>query len=499
MSDIISRIAKGSELSYVEIDSNFANLNTDIIAATLALKNRVRIDTPTQNLTVIQKANVVSNLGLAAVAITGSKNSIGLAEVNNTSDLDKPVSTATKQAIEDAKMSGPQGDTGLTGPQGPIGNTGSTGATGNIGPQGFIGPAGPKGDVGERGLIGGIGIMGPMGPQGITGDTGPIGSDSTVAGPTGATGIQGITGDTGIQGIKGDTGLTGQTGLTGITGTTGLTGQTGLTGPAGVAGPQGIQGIQGIQGLKGDTGLTGNTGTQGIQGLTGITGDTGAQGIQGIKGDKGDTGAVSTVAGPVGSIGPTGPQGIKGDTGAAGADAVVTSAIVVSALTYTPLASNVAISASTGTKITYDSKGLVTSSTSPTTIAGYGITDAADLGANTFTGSQSYTRIDKGTVSSGIVSFNFLAGDAQRLQVGGALTIAVTGFPPTGIFTEMVVMLVNGGSATITWPTINWVTSDGSTTTTFSLNEIILQVVGTDWVMLWSLDGGTTVFGRVIR
>jgi hypothetical protein len=42
----------------------------------------------------------------------------------------------------------------------------------------------------------------------------------------------------------------------------------------------------------------------------------------------------------------------------------------------TKLAKNSDISAGTATKVTYDTKGLIVSSSNPTTLAGYGITDA---------------------------------------------------------------------------------------------------------------------------
>lgn len=64
----------------------------------------------------------------------------------------------------------------------------------------------------------------------------------------------------------------------------------------------------------------------GEQGQKGDKGDKGDAGPQGPKGDKGDTGAT----------GATGPKGDKGDTGATGpkgADATITKAAKVSALT----------------------------------------------------------------------------------------------------------------------------------------------------------------------
>ncbi len=138
----------------------------------------------------------------------------------------------------------------------------------------------------------------------------------------------------------------------------------------------------------------------------------------------------------------------------------------------------------------------------------------ATLGANTFTGNQTggdnkliqwtlqdvaMTYLDKGTVSTGTVTFSFADASHQRLQVGGALTIAVNGWSPTNNNATLMIELVNGASAAITWPTINWIKSDGTTTTSFASNGVTLQTSGTDFVVLWTRDGGTTIYGKVIR
>ena len=138
----------------------------------------------------------------------------------------------------------------------------------------------------------------------------------------------------------------------------------------------------------------------------------------------------------------------------------------------------------------------------------------ATLGTNIFTGNQTggdnkliqwalqdvaMTYLDKGTVSTGTVTFSFADASHQRLQVGGALTIAVNGWSPTNNNATLMIELVNGASAAITWPTINWIKSDGTTTTSFASNGVTLQASGTDFVVLWTRDGGATIFGKVIR
>jgi hypothetical protein len=107
--------------------------------------------------------------------------------------------------------------------------------------------------------------------------------------------------------------------------------------------------------------------------------------------------------------------------------------------------------------------------------------------------------LDKGTVSSGTATLDYTAGSHQRIQNGGAHTIATSNWPPTGNLGEMLLELVNGAAYAITWPSINWVLSDGTTTTTFSANGVTLQAAGTDWVFLWTRNGGTTIYGKIVR
>lgn len=127
----------------------------------------------------------------------------------------------------------------------------------------------------------------------------------------------------------------------------------------------------------------------------------------------------------------------------------------------------------------------------------------ANLTANTFSGAQSYTEVDKGTVGTGTVTFSLSAGNAQRLQVSGALTIALAGFPAAGIVGDLFIKLVNGGVAAITLPTINWILPAGGAATSFAaylaaIGRTALQTAGTDFMYLWTDDAGATVYGKLI-
>lgn len=107
--------------------------------------------------------------------------------------------------------------------------------------------------------------------------------------------------------------------------------------------------------------------------------------------------------------------------------------------------------------------------------------------------------VDKGNSGTTTQTLDYSAGSHQKITVTGSHTIDTSNWPPSGNLGEMVLELVNGASATITWPTINWVKSDGTVTTSFASNGVTLQTSGTDWISLWTRDGGTTIYGKVLR
>lgn len=136
------------------------------------------------------------------------------------------------------------------------------------------------------------------------------------------------------------------------------------------------------------------------------------------------------------------------------------------------------------------------------------------LTSNTFTGAQVFSDqqvsramlidsanvfVDKGNSSTTAQTLDFTAGSHQRLAVTGAFTLSTSNWPPSGNMGEILLELVNGAAFAITWPTINWVKSDGTTTTVFASNGVTLQASGIDWVLLWSRDAGTTIYGKIMR
>lgn len=111
--------------------------------------------------------------------------------------------------------------------------------------------------------------------------------------------------------------------------------------------------------------------------------------------------------------------------------------------------------------------------------------------------------VDKGTVSSGTVTFDYTAGSSQRVQVGGALTLAFSNWAASGNLGVMHLELVNAGSAAVTFPTINWIKKDGTFTTSIATylsdaGKTALQSSGTDFAVVWSKNGGTTMYGKLL-
>lgn len=97
-------------------------------------------------------------------------------------------------------------------------------------------------------------------------------------------------------------------------------------------------------------------------------------------------------------------------------------------------------------------------------------------------------------------AINLANGGYQRwAPATGAQTLTITGWPASGRVGELMIEGVNLGAATITWPTINWIYSDGTISTTFPVSEVTLRTSGIDFVALWTRDGGTTIYGKVLR
>jgi len=234
---------------------------------------------------------------LADGAITDAKigtgisaSKVGLGNVNNTSDANKPVSTATQSELNKKENS--------------INKSTAT----SLGTSDVLFPT-------QNAVKAYVDSKVFTGPQGIAGAKGDIGNTG-VAGTNGLNGVDGAKGDTGATGSAGTNGLNGVDGAKGNTGATGSAGTNGSIGVDGAKGDTGANGSIGVDGAKGDTGANGSNGVDGAKGDTGATGSAGTNGSIGVDGAKGDTGST-------GSAGTNGVDGAKGDTGAAGSNASI--------------------------------------------------------------------------------------------------------------------------------------------------------------------------------
>ncbi len=101
--------------------------------------------------------------------------------------------------------------------------------------------------------------------------------------------------------------------------------------------------------------------------------------------------------------------------------------------------------------------------------------------------------------NSGATSaLDYVNGSVQRWAPTGSVALTVSNWPPSGAMGELLIEGINLVGATINWGSINWIKLDGTTTSAFSELGITLTATR-DWILLWSLDGGTTVYGKVLR
>ena len=273
-----------------------------------------------------------------------------------------------------------------------------------------------------------------------------------------------------LDSAPGAQGPAGPIGPAGAPGATGAAGPQGPAGPAGPTGPQGAQGPAGATGPQGPVGeglrILGTFANSGLLPSGASTGDAYLIGVDlwvwnsaawvntgPIQGPQGPAGP----AGPTGAIGPQGPQGLQGPAGPTGP---------------------------TG----------ATGATGPQGPAGL-------TGPQGSQGIPSVTNFtSKGSQGAGTQTFDVSAASMQGMTVTGSITIALTGWPAADVLGELCIELVNGGAFVITWPsTVRWIRPDGTFTTDFLAAQQPLLASGTDFVFLWSRDGGSTIWGKVLR
>ena len=119
--------------------------------------------------------------------------------------------------------------------------------------------------------------------------------------------------------------------------------------------------------------------------------------------------------------------------------------------------------------------------------------DALGLDINNL-GALDFDTTDKGNLSSS-TTVTVADDTKQKFTVTGAFTLTITFGAASGHYQEVELEVVNGAAYAITWPTINWYKSDGTTSTTIGDLTAQLQASGTNVAIVWTRDGGTTKYG----
>ena len=106
---------------------------------------------------------------------------------------------------------------------------------------------------------------------------------------------------------------------------------------------------------------------------------------------------------------------------------------------------------------------------------------------------------DKG-IGMGTQTFAYGAGQYQILTISGPTTILFSGWSAAPYLGKLRLKIVTTGTAyPITWPIINWIKGDGSTTTSFVASGIIIPATGVSFFDVWTDDSGQTVYGMAVR
>ncbi|MGH1461235.1 MAG: hypothetical protein ACRBB6_04285 [Neptuniibacter sp.] len=106
------------------------------------------------------------------------------------------------------------------------------------------------------------------------------------------------------------------------------------------------------------------------------------------------------------------------------------------------------------------------------------------------------TVTDLGNQGSGTVTLDLSGGKRKfKVTVTGPITLAVSNWPAAGKYAEFELELVNGGAFAVILPTINWLLGDGSSSTTFGDTNVALNASGSNTLVGWSTDNGSTVYG----
>ncbi len=151
----------------------------------------------------------------------------------------------------------------------------------------------------------------------------------------------------------------------------------------------------------------------------------------------------------------------------------------------------------TGTQ-TMTNKTLTSATLGGTTTLSGAVTGSDNLLTRVLLQDTAWDYFDSSTTSA----LDYVNGSYQRWAPTASSnpTLTISNWPPSGNMGELLVAAVNLGAAgTITFPTANWIKSDGSFAASPSAAGVTLQSSGTDFILFWTSDGGTIVYAKVMR
>jgi hypothetical protein len=227
----------------------------------------------------------------------------------------------------------------------------------------------------------------------------------------------------------------------------------------GSSGTSGVNGSTGADGSSGSSGTSFYGVTSGTSGLTGTSGTNAPGYTSGTSGTNGSYGAPGT-NGTNGSAGTSGFLNLTGTTnnGIITYDSVLAGGQVESGVTYD------------GTTLT------ITGNT----------TQTGDVGVTGAISSTTYKETYSDLGTGGSVTLDLATANNFRRQFNGTSTITFSNVPSGKAF-GFTLVVVNAGAYSITWPSVKW--SGGSAP--------ILTSAGTDVIVIYTYDGGTTYYGFV--
>jgi hypothetical protein len=239
----------------------------------------------------------------------------------------------------------------------------------------------------------------------------------------------------------------------------------------------GSSGTSGTSGVNGT--FFGSSGTSGINGITGDAGSSGTSGTNapgfssGTSGSGGSSGLNGTFFGSSGTSGTNSPGITSGTSGTNGFG--LTGTTNDGLLTYT----NAPVGANVESNLTFDG----------TTLGLTGnITQTGNINVTGYVGSTTYRETFSDLGAGGSTTIDLSTANNFKRTFNGTATVTISNAPNSPIGFGFTLVTVNAGAYAITWPaSVDWVGGSAP----------ILTSSGTDVLVFYTYDGGTTYYGFV--